>query len=247
MTGFVRIARYARYVGTFFVHFVHGGFVAAGVIVLALVTMQVSRHGMAGLSLDHFAPGRAIVSEEESGGDDVLAVSGSQLSPDLMRVAQHIARKYKVSTAALEPIVIEAQRVGHTHKIDPLLILAITSIESSFNPLAESPFGAQGLMQIVPRFHMDKISTDRGGLALFDPAENIRVGTLVLKEYMRTTGSLEAALQQYGGASEDASMSYSTKVLGEMQRLQAVRQTGAAKTTTAAASGKTVVALRSPG
>ena len=34
----------------------------------------------------------------------------------------------------------------------------MVAIESSFNPLAESEHGAKGLMQVMAKFHMDKIA-----------------------------------------------------------------------------------------
>ena len=34
--------------------------------------------------------------------------------------------------------------------MDPALILAVAAVESKFNPVAESVFGAKGLMQIIP-------------------------------------------------------------------------------------------------
>ena len=102
----------------------------------------------------------------------------------------------------------------------------VVTVESGFNPFAESVFGAQGLMQIIPKYHQEKISADKGVAALFDPAENIRVGSMIIKEYLRSTGSLEAALQYYGGASSDPAMSYSTRVLSEKERLKQIATSG---------------------
>jgi soluble lytic murein transglycosylase-like protein len=90
--------------------------------------------------------------------------------------------------------------------------------------------GAQGLMQVIPRFHQDKLDAVSGS-SLLDPIANIHVGALVLKEYIRLTGSLEAGLQQYAGAASDSEALYAAKVLAERQRIESavrrISQTGA--------------------
>jgi soluble lytic murein transglycosylase-like protein len=100
-------------------------------------------------------------------------------------------------------------------------------VESSFNPFAESQLGAQGLMQVMPRFHMDKIGSEAGADALFDPQLNIKVGTEILRDGLRRFGDLEAALQYYGGALDDPAAAYAQKVLSIKDRLAgAARRAG---------------------
>ena len=86
---------------------------------------------------------------------------------------------------APEPVsrlVQEAWTVGERVKLDPTLILAIMAVESSFNPFAQSPVGAQGLMQVMTKVHDDKYEAFGGNHAAFDPVTNLRVGVQVLKE-----------------------------------------------------------------
>lgn len=227
-----RCAQIARHVGSFVLHFAHGGIVMTGVLVLALLGYQVSLHGAAGLNPANLA---ALSPAEEApvaaavAAPELVVTAEGKLSPELTRVAQYIARRYKVSPVAVEPLLLTAVKAGKENGVDPLLILAVTSVESGFNPLAESVLGAQGLMQIIPRYHGDKISEDKGRMALFDPAENIRVGSRILKEYVRNRGSIEQALQQYGGAPNDADMIYANKVLTELDRLRQVMKFGTPK------------------
>lgn len=239
MSYVARCAQIARHVGSFVLHFAHGGIVMAGVLIIALLGYQVSLHGVAGLD-----PERIFVFErtdEPVVGEflkpEMALTADGKLSPEMTRVAQYVSRRFKVSPLVVEPLFLTAIREGHANNVDPLLIVAVASIESSFNPLAESVLGAQGLMQIIPRYHADKISGDKGHMALFDPVENIRVGSRILRDYVRAKGSLELGLQQYGGAPNDADMIYANKVLAEWTRLQQVMKFGTPKAVATEAAG----------
>lgn len=141
------------------------------------------------------------------------------LSREMSAVRDWVSRRYRVSTVALEPVLRAAEEAGKHVGIDPLLIVAVMAVESSFNPFAESNMGAQGLMQVIPRFHMDKIGDAHGKDALFNPELNVRVGTLVLHEGLRRYGSMQSALQYYGGALKDPEAGYARKVMAMKQRL----------------------------
>lgn len=141
------------------------------------------------------------------------------LNGEMARVRDWVSRQYRVSSLALEPVLLAAQEAGRHAGIDPLLIVAVMAVESRFNPFAESQSGAQGLMQVIPRFHMDKIGKGNGEDALFDPELNVRVGTLVLREGLRRYGSLQGALQYYGGALSDPEAGYARKVMAVKKRL----------------------------
>ncbi len=74
------------------------------------------------------------------------------------------------------------------------------AVESSFNPFAQSPVGAQGLMQVMTRVHDDKYAAFGGTHAAFDPITNLRVGVQVLKECIARAGSVQDGLRYYVGA-----------------------------------------------
>ncbi|MDP2977635.1 MAG: lytic transglycosylase domain-containing protein, partial [Thiobacillus sp.] len=112
--------------------------------------------------------------------------------------------------------------------------LSVMAIESSFNPFAQSPVGAQGLMQVMTRVHSDKYEAFGGKLAAFDPVANLRVGALVLQEYIRRTGTVEGGLRYYVGAANlPNDGGYAAKVLAEHARLLQVAQGHAVPTQTA--------------
>lgn len=160
----------------------------------------------------------------ESSAVKADVVSLAETDPRHRPLATYLSRKYRVASDALEEFVGEAYATGHKVGVDPLLILAVMAIESRFNPVAESVFGAKGLMQVVPRFHMDKLANHGGEDSLLTPRTNILVGTQILKDYIRRTGSLEAGLQLYGGATDDPTAGYAQKVIAEQQRLQQTLQ-----------------------
>jgi soluble lytic murein transglycosylase-like protein len=135
-------------------------------------------------------------------------------------LAGYLARRYRVAGDATVDLVSESYAVGRAVGLDPLLILAVISVESRFNPIAESDMGAKGLMQVIPRFHTEKLAVHGGEDAVLDPKTNILVGAQILKEYIRLAGGLEAGLQMYNGASYDPSQGYAQKVIAEKQRLE---------------------------
>ena len=169
-------------------------------------------------------PAIEVVVEESAPTGNGTAVSAdvdavSSLKPHLLGVLEYVKRRYRVSPEAVLPVFEVAELIGRERRIDPLLILAIIGVESGFNPFAESTMGARGLMQVIPRFHMDKVPEGMGSRQLFDPAVNIRVGVHVLEEAIRRRGGLTAGLQSYAGSS-DSEGSYASKVLAEKARLE---------------------------
>lgn len=140
-------------------------------------------------------------------------------------VAQWISRRYKVAPEPISALVKEAWTIGQRAGLDPTLILAIMAIESSFNPFAQSPVGAQGLMQVMTRVHDDKYEAFGGTHAAFDPISNLRVGVQVLKECIQRAGSLQEGLKYYVGAAlHDNDGGYAARVLMEQSHLQRVAQ-----------------------
>lgn len=177
-----------------------------------------SRWALAGLA-------EAAVPGAQDDGDLAAAESatgaGAAAGPDARHqaIADYLSRRFQVAAGPTAEVVGNAHRVGAQAGVDPLLILAVIAIESRFHPYAESPAGAKGLMQIIPRYHLDKLEPLGGEEAVLDPEVNLRVGAAILQEYQRRAGNLRDALQMYNGASADHSYGYATKVLREKSRL----------------------------
>lgn len=130
-------------------------------------------------------------------------------------VIERIVEKYKTSPAATTAIVRASHLEAKKHNLDPLLVLSVIATESSFNPKARNPSGALGLMQAIPKWHGDKISSlGISSSQLLNIRENVALGTLILKDYLNLSrGNTQNALQRYNGSSKDRSYKYSNKVL----------------------------------
>ena len=153
-----------------------------------------------------------------------IQVSDGALEREQRAVTEYLAKRYRVSEQAVAGFVSTAYSAGAQYSIDPLLVLAVISIESRYNPVAESVVGAKGLMQVIPKYHLEKLMDHGGEQALLEPEVNIKVGTQILREYQRRLGDTEAALQMYGGAFDEPTSQYANKVLAEKARLEALRQ-----------------------
>ena len=150
----------------------------------------------------------------------IQAGAGSAMVREQRAVAEFIAKRYRVAQDAAGGFVATAYRAGSESKVDPLLILAVVAIESRYNPVAESNMGARGLMQVIPKFHAEKLVEHGGESALLDPHVNIQVGAQILREYLRRFGETETALQMYAGAFDEPNSTYALKVLAERARLE---------------------------
>ena len=84
------------------------------------------------------------------------AANPKELPSRQAAVAYWLSKKYGVAPEPLSVLVAQAFEIGQKAKLDPNLILAIMAIESGFNPFAQSPVGAQGLMQVMTKILSDK-------------------------------------------------------------------------------------------
>jgi Transglycosylase SLT domain len=250
-------AVFVRDVGNGLLEVSHNGLAFVGLAVVAVAAFFGSQHDMRH-SVETAALGwlkeRHEVRAETDGNllvalaepDAVAratAANPSELPRQQAAVASWLSRRYKVAPEPVSRIVQEAWQLGQRANLDPTLILAVMAVESSFNPFAQSPVGAQGLMQVMTRIHDDKYSAFGGNHAAFDPLTNLRVGVQVLKDCIAQAGSVEGGLKYYVGAANMPDDSgYAAKVLGEQSHLKQV----AAGKAVAVTVPQTVAAPRAP-
>ena len=220
----------AAYVAQGFLKLIHSSFALVGLAVifvtLALTVrpelrqegevqlmswLQMRQVELTGLDLNPDASERA------------TAVNPNDLPKQQAAVAFWLSKKYRVAPEPLSALVVEAYDVGARTKLPPTLILAVMAIESGFNPFAQSPVGAQGLMQVMTQVHSDKYQGFGGKLAAFDPVANLRVGVKVLQDCIARAGSIEAGLRAYVGTNTEDDGGYAVKVMAEHGRLQQVQ------------------------
>jgi Transglycosylase SLT domain len=257
------LATFVRDVGQGLLEVSHNGLAFLGLVVLALTGFvvghqdlrqhaertalswlqerqeqrDVGRQQTEGFALTAFAEPDAIAR--------ATAIDPRELTRQQALVAHWLARRYKVAPEPIARLVKEAWVVGERAKLDPTLILGIIAVESSFNPFAQSPVGAQGLMQVMTHIHDDKYEHFGGQRAAFDPVTNLRVGVQVLKECIARAGSLEQGLKHYVGAANlPHDDGYASKVMGEAQNLRQVA-TGRNLPVTVP-QAETIVLVRSP-
>lgn len=98
------------------------------------------------------------------------------LLPDPPQVAAVPEEDSAVAIMAPKEIMQLVQRLAPQYAVDSNLVLALISVESAFNPSAQSPKKAQGLMQLIPE------TAERFGVKkVFNPDDNVKGGLAYLR------------------------------------------------------------------
>ena len=141
-------------------------------------------------------------------------------------VADFFEKKYSLDRAKIEEYVSNTILIAKEVNIDPVLLLAVISVESNFNPNTKSHAGAEGLMQVMTSVHREKYALYGGTQEAVKPEVNIRVGAYILKYLIATAGSLRNGLKFYvGAANAEDDGGYTDKVMAERNRLISLCQT----------------------
>jgi hypothetical protein len=123
-------------------------------------------------------------------GDKVVYSSRPRQKPGATAVRTRTRGPLDDAPAPIAGLVSE---ISARHGMDPDLIAAVVSAESAFNPLAVSPKGARGLMQLMP-----ETARLYGVKDIHDPRQNLEGGIAYLKELVgRYRGNLTLALAAY--------------------------------------------------
>ena len=97
---------------------------------------------------------------------------------------------WRLAAGDFAPLIAAA---AARHELDPVLLTAVAQAESAFNPLAVSPKGAGGLLQLMPA------TAERFGVRdVFDASQNVEGGATYLRWLLqRYEGRTDLALAGY--------------------------------------------------
>ncbi len=164
------------------------GLLAVGALLLAIVALH---HPSAPAEV------RADALVAAAGADVAAPEADWTLKVQRTLERMHIPIRGKNLEALLRTVDRSSKRFG----IDPLAVLGIISIESEFDPMAVSPSGAMGLMQL--RADTARELADELGIpwpsddTLLDPDVNVLLGTFYLSRLNERFGDLDAALAAF--------------------------------------------------
>lgn len=207
----------------------HHSFALLGLMAVLIALLALARPEIRTLTVQNVQSWlfkRLHITEEEDAKQQVLlrslAAQSTELDPQQMALVQAIRSKYRVAPEPLNAIVLEVFDLANRAKLEPTLILAIIGIESNYNPFANSPIGAKGLMQVVPEVHSELFTPYGGTMAIFDPKTNLRIGVKILKKCIDLTGKLEDGLRLCKAGEDSLSLEeeYISRVLAEQARLK---------------------------
>lgn len=132
------------------------------------------------------------------------------------KLSAYIADTYDIPLDKAEKIVYSTFVEANRKDLEPMLVLSVIGIESTFKQYVKSSSGAVGLTQIMPKVHHARIKENK--VDIWSVHGNIKVGTDILRDYVDLAkGNIRKALQMYNGSAKDKNYKYSNQVMKKMQ------------------------------
>lgn len=163
------------------------------VIVGCVIHMSGIAHKLYTSPTDYLVPSTQVdeeITDTSTVGEEDVVVEDTQIE-----ISKYVGVKfYDVSLS--EEIQMHIFYECDGHDIDPAIVIALIERESYYSPNEVSTHGAIGLMQVVPKWHWDRMER-LGCTDLYDPYQNITVGIDYLAELKREGGDITYALTAY--------------------------------------------------
>jgi len=176
--------------------------------------MRASKHTALCIFLAVVALSSSLLFENDSRGETIVAYEPLVLTAPTMTHAERserirsailtLAAKHRTigDRERLQQLADTIYQVSLAEDLDPLLVAAIISMESSFRPGAVSEAGAVGLMQLRPFVAQDVAERNdllwSGEINLVEPNQNVRLGVRYYRELVdRFHGDERLALIAY--------------------------------------------------
>jgi Transglycosylase SLT domain len=149
----------------------------------------------------------------------IIIYKQNPVATDRMKpfILQWMKEKSTMPEKVLSRIYDEAVNKSH-----PEVILAISMVESNFNPIVRSNKGAIGLMGIMPAVWLRELKEQgiiRQKSDLYLISNNMDSGIYVLRKYMEQSNDMEEALMDYVGGD----ISYVGKVMKALGEIHIVK------------------------
>ena len=132
-------------------------------------------------------------------GDMLLMMrSARRAFPELATVEQDVVPAYFLKM--YYPMKYKDSIIANAKKnnLDPFLIMGLIHQESTYNPLARSPVGATGLMQLMPPTAKEIARRIHSSANVEDPEVNIRLGTVYFRQLVNSfNGVVQLAVASY--------------------------------------------------
>jgi len=154
-------------------------------LLIITVVLGVAAPAVAQIYSWRDAEGKLVLSDKPRTGDGVNATYAVHGSATVSSSAG--------STSKSAPYEASITEHARRQQVAVDLVRAVIQVESAFNPVAVSPKGAMGLMQLMPA-----TARELGVGNPFDPDQNIRAGVAYLRRLLdRYNGNVELALAAY--------------------------------------------------
>jgi len=133
-------------------------------------------------------------------------------------ISSYITKRYtKVSHKLADEIAAQTLKVSKEEKVPVSILVAIMDQESGFNPMAVSPAGARGLMQVMP-FWVKEFKFIKTKRELHDIYKGIKAGAIVLRYGLdKAHGDVKKALAIYKGPKYVAYVKRIMRIAGEFE------------------------------